>query len=51
MPERGVRSKLLRSALCLPLLLAGLWASSFALGNRKVDPPQGLPAEPVSPHP
>lgn len=36
--------------VCLPLLLAGLWASSFALGNRKVDPPHGMPPEPVAPH-
>ncbi|WP_082555124.1 MFS transporter [Devosia sp. Root635] len=36
--------------ICLPLLLAGLWASSFALGNHKVDTPAGLPPEPVSPH-
>jgi MFS family permease len=32
--------------ICLPLLLAGLWASSFALGKRKVEPPHGLPPEP-----
>jgi MFS family permease len=33
--------------ICLPLLLAGLWASSFALGTRKVDVPHGLPPEPT----
>jgi MFS family permease len=42
----GIRSSYL---VCLPLLLAGLWASSFALGNRKVETPHGLPPEP-SPH-
>jgi MFS family permease len=42
----GIRNSYL---VCLPLLLAGLWASSFALGNRKVDAPHGLPPEP-SPH-
>jgi MFS family permease len=36
--------------VCLPLLLAGLWASSFALGTRKVEPPHGLPAEPLGPN-
>ena len=36
--------------ICLPLLLAGLWASSFALGTRKVALPPGLAAEPLSPH-
>lgn len=35
--------------ICLPLLLAGLWASSFALGNRKVADPHGLPPEPIAP--
>ena len=38
------------SLVCLPLLLAGLWASSFALGGRKVDAPHGLPAEPLGPN-
>lgn len=33
--------------ICLPLLLAGLWASSFALGTKKVDAPHGLPPEPT----
>jgi FtsH-binding integral membrane protein len=42
----GIRNSYL---VCLPLLLAGLWASSFALGNRKVETPHGLPPEP-SPH-
>src|SRR5690606_37274096 len=36
--------------ICLPLLLAGLWASSFALGTRKVAVPRGLSADPVPPH-
>ena len=36
--------------VCLPLLLAGLWASSFALGTRKVEPPPGVPPEPVTLH-
>jgi MFS family permease len=36
--------------VCLPLLLAGLWAASFALGPRRVVPPHGLPPEPVPPH-
>jgi MFS family permease len=36
--------------VCLPLLLAGLWASSFALGSRKLETPHGLPPEPASPH-
>lgn len=43
----GIRNSYL---ICLPLLLAGLWASSFALGTRKVEPPHGLPPEPVPPH-
>jgi MFS family permease len=42
----GIRNSYL---VCLPLLLAGLWASSFALGSRKVEAPHGLPPEP-SPH-
>ncbi|KRA96605.1 MFS transporter [Devosia sp. Root685] len=33
--------------ICLPLLLAGLWASSFALGTKKVDTPHGMPPEPT----
>ena len=43
----GIRNSYL---VCLPLLLAGLWASSFALGNRKVEVPHGLPPEPATPH-
>lgn len=43
----GIRNSYL---ICLPLLLAGLWASSFALGTRKVEPPHGLPPEPLAPH-
>lgn len=36
--------------ICLPLLIAGLWASSFALGTRKVDVPHGMPPEPLGPN-
>jgi MFS family permease len=36
--------------VCLPLLLAGLWAASFALGTKKVDTPLGMPAEPLGPN-
>ncbi|QYO78907.1 MFS transporter [Devosia salina] len=36
--------------VCLPLLLAGLWASSFALGEKKVDIPLGMPPEPLGPN-
>ncbi len=36
--------------ICLPLLLAGLWASSFALGSKKVEVPAGMPPEPVGPN-
>lgn len=36
--------------VCLPLLLAGLWASSFALGTKKVDAPIGMPPEPLGPN-
>lgn len=43
----GIRNSYL---IGLPLLLAGLWASSFALGTRKVEDPHGLPPEPVPPH-
>ncbi|MFK4810110.1 MFS transporter [Devosia sp. ZW T5_3] len=43
----GIRNSYL---ICLPLLVAGLWAASFALGPRKVDNPHGLPPEPVPPH-
>lgn len=43
----GIRNSYL---VCLPLLLAGLWASSFALSKRKVEAPHGLPPEPVPPH-
>src|SRR6218665_311067 len=42
----GIRNSYL---ICVPLLIAGLWASSFALGKRKVDAPHGLPPEPT-PH-
>ena len=43
----GIRNSYL---VCLPLLLAGLWASSFALGTRKVEVPLGLPPEPLPPN-
>jgi MFS family permease len=43
----GIRMSYL---ICLPLLLAGLWASSFALGTRKVEAPHGMPAEPLGPN-
>lgn len=43
----GIRNSYL---VCLPLLLAGLWASSFALGDRKVDVPHGVAPEPLTPH-
>lgn len=43
----GIRMSYL---ICLPLLLAGLWASSFALGTRKVDPPLHMPPEPLGPN-
>lgn len=43
----GIRNSYL---VCVPLLVAGLWASSFALGNRKAEVPHGLPPEPVPPH-
>ena len=36
--------------ICLPLLIAGLWASSFALGTRKGDVPHGMPPEPLGPN-
>lgn len=36
--------------VCLPLLLAGLWASSFALGGKKVETPHGMPPEPLGPN-
>lgn len=36
--------------VCLPLLLAGLWASSFALGTKKVETPAGMPPEPLGPN-
>ena len=43
----GIRNSYL---ICLPLLVAGLWASSFALGKRKVpDAPVRTP-EPIKPH-
>lgn len=43
----GIRNSYL---ICLPLLIAGLWASSFALGTRKVEVPLGLPPEPLAPN-
>lgn len=43
----GIRMSYL---ICLPLLLAGLWASSFALGTRKVEIPYGMPPEPLGPN-
>ncbi|MDB5473127.1 MAG: transporter [Devosia sp.] len=43
----GIRNSYL---ICVPLLVAGLWAASFALGDRKLDAPHGLPPEPVPPH-
>ena len=43
----GIRMSYL---ICLPLLLAGLWAASFALGTRKTDVPHGLPPEPLGPN-
>jgi len=36
--------------ICLPLLLAGLWAASFALGTRNTATPHGLPPEPLGPN-
>ncbi|WIY53100.1 MFS transporter [Devosia sp. YIM 151766] len=36
--------------VCLPLLVAGLWASSFALGTGKVEPPAGMAPEPLGPN-
>ncbi|HEY8576725.1 MAG TPA: MFS transporter [Devosia sp.] len=36
----GIRNSYL---ICLPLLLAGLWASSFALGRRKIEEPALTP--------
>ncbi|MBN9335872.1 MFS transporter [Devosia sp.] len=43
----GIRMSYL---ICLPLLLAGLWASSFALGTRSVEAPHGMPPEPLGPN-
>jgi hypothetical protein len=43
----GIRTSYL---VCVPVLLAGLWASTFALGKRNVALPHGLPPEPVPPH-
>lgn len=43
----GIRTSYL---VCLPLLLAGLWAASFALSTRKMPTPHGLPAEPLGPN-
>ena len=36
--------------VCLPLLLAGLWASSFALGTKKLETPMHMPPEPIGPN-
>ncbi len=36
--------------VCLPLLLAGLWASSFALGTKKAEAPADMPPEPLGPN-
>ncbi len=36
--------------VCLPLLLAGLWASSFALGTRKLEPVSSPSLEPLGPN-
>lgn len=44
----GIRNSYL---ICVPLLLAGLFVSSFALSKRPGPDTRGLPAEPVSPHP
>ena len=43
----GIRNSYL---ICLPLLLAGLWASSFALGGQKAASPPNLPPEPLAPN-
>jgi MFS family permease len=43
----GIRNSYL---ICLPLLLGGLWASSFALGPRQSAVAPVLAAEPVPPH-
>jgi MFS family permease len=43
----GIRNSYL---ICVPLLLAGLWASSFALGPRQLETPHGLAPEPMPPH-
>jgi MFS family permease len=43
----GIRNSYL---VCVPLLLAGLWAANTALGNSKSPAPADLRAEPVSPH-
>jgi MFS family permease len=43
----GIRMSYL---ICLPLLLAGLWASSFALGSKKLETPHGMPPEPLGPN-
>ncbi|MBF0680587.1 MAG: MFS transporter [Devosia sp.] len=43
----GIRMSYL---ICLPLLLAGLWASSFALGTKKTETPHGMAPEPLGPN-
>jgi MFS family permease len=43
----GIRNSYL---VCVPLLLAGLWASSFALGPRQLETPHGLAPELMPPH-
>lgn len=43
----GIRMSYL---ICLPLLLAGLWASSFALGTKTVAATPAVPAQPLGPH-
>lgn len=43
----GIRMSYL---ICLPLLLAGLWASSFALGTKTVVAAPAAPAQPLGPH-
>jgi|SRR5215217_4567198 len=43
----GIRMSYL---ICLPLLIAGLWAASFALGTKKVEVPHGMAPEPLGPN-
>ena len=42
----GIRNSYL---VCLPLLLAGLWAANFALGPRKAQSGQRAEPEPAAP--